>query len=502
MPKARCGGRGTYIQLVGICRAQGAAGEASGIACPSPTELSNPLEAARALRSRPPKPETCSTEPVPRRLPRPPATQPPSPSRRVNGSPGPALLAAPPSPVCPGSSPGAGGVNQLGGRFVNGRPLPPCKRKRIIQLAASGVRASDISRSLKVSNGCVSKILGRYYQTGAVEPKAIGGSKPRMATPQVVARIAQLKLEHPSIFAWEIRRKLHSEGICASDRTPSVSSINRVLRNLQGDMRHLLPWKLRCPPVIASASPTPCSNSASARGPPPGVQHRNRTIFSSQQSVALEKEFQRGQYPDSATREKLASATQLPDTTIRVWFSNRRAKWRREAKLKLETDRAGSWCDWILSPFAPAPQAFAAFHPSSMTDTISSQHLAASPDTPSFTVYPGTSQPLHLSASPPGAWEEPCCGLAPGGTLPPAPWRPALALPPLDASPFALPGGAPQGSFSLPPSATAMSPLHPPTPPLLSRAPFLAEDRTPGFHPRNPGSAAAFGHFHSRLQCL
>ncbi|KAG6922137.1 paired box 4, partial [Chelydra serpentina] len=377
------------------------------------------------------------------------------------------------------SSPGAGGVNQLGGLFVNGRPLPPCQRKRIIELAARGVRACDISRSLKVSNGCVSKILGRYYQTGAVEPKAIGGSRPRMATPEVVARIAQLKLERPSIFAWEIRRKLHAEGICARDRTPSVSSINRVLRNLLGDMR-----------LTADFAEAPVSrwhpgrSSASAGGPLPSVQHRNRTIFSSQQSVALEKEFQRGQYPDSTTREKLASATQLPDTTIRVWFSNRRAKWRREAKLKLETDRA-------------APQAFAAFHPSSMTDTISTQAPLSCPDAPSFTVYPGTSQPLHLSSSPPGAWKEPCCGLAPGGPLPPASWRPALALPPLDASPFALLGGAPQVSFSLPPSA-----LHPSPPPLLSRAQFLSEDRTPGFQPHNPGSAAAFGHFHSRLQCL
>ncbi|CAM4489115.1 unnamed protein product [Caretta caretta] len=279
---------------------------------------------------------------------------------------------------------GAGGVNQLGGLFVNGRPLPPCKRKRIIELAASGVRACDISRSLKVSNGCVSKILGRYYQTGAVEPKAIGGSKPRMVTPEVVARISQLKLEHPSIFAWEIRRKLHSEGICASDRTPSVSSINRVLRNLQGDFGFMMepsppgfPWPGEAGSKVSAEAPAsrwhPGRSSASARGPLPGVQHRNRTIFSSQQSVALEKEFQRGQYPDSATREKLASATQLPDTTIRVWFSNRRAKWRREAKLKLETDCAGSWCDRIRSPLAPALQAFAAFHPSSMTESISTQ---------------------------------------------------------------------------------------------------------------------------------
>lgn len=74
-----------------------------------------------------------------------------------------------------------------------------------------------------MSNGCVSKILGHYYRTGALEPKAVGGSKPRMATPEVVARIAQLKLEQPSLFAWEIRQQLHAEGICASNRTPSVS---------------------------------------------------------------------------------------------------------------------------------------------------------------------------------------------------------------------------------------------------------------------------------------
>ncbi|GAB0175401.1 paired box protein Pax-4-like [Grus japonensis] len=194
-------------------------------------------------------------------------------------------------------------VNQLGGLFVNGCPLPACKRKRIIELAACGVRTSDISRSLKVSNGCVSKILGRYYRTGAVEPKAIGGSKPRLATPEVVARIAQLKLEQPSLFAWEIRRQLHAEGVCASNRTPSVSSINRVLRNLPSDLRL-------------------AAERGFARDP-------------------LPQEFQRGQYPDTVTRERLAAATQLPDATIRVWFSNRRAKWRREAKQKLEAGGAG-----------------------------------------------------------------------------------------------------------------------------------------------------------------
>ena len=126
---------------------------------------------------------------------------------------------------------GPGGVNQLGGVFVNGRPLPDYMRHRIIELAHCGVRPSEISRQLLVSHGCVSKILGRYYETGSVRPGAIGGSKPKVATPKVVARIVKLKEENPCMFAWEIRNTLLSEGVCDNSNVPSVSSINRILRN-------------------------------------------------------------------------------------------------------------------------------------------------------------------------------------------------------------------------------------------------------------------------------
>ncbi|XP_076057226.1 paired box pox-neuro protein-like [Oratosquilla oratoria] len=127
---------------------------------------------------------------------------------------------------------GQAGVNQLGGVFVNGRPLPDYVRRRIVELALMGVRPCDISRQLLVSHGCVSKILTRFYETGSIKPGSIGGSKPKqVATPTVVKKILRLKQDNPGMFAWEIRDHLAAQKVCDPASLPSVSSINRILRN-------------------------------------------------------------------------------------------------------------------------------------------------------------------------------------------------------------------------------------------------------------------------------
>lgn len=131
-----------------------------------------------------------------------------------------------------------GEVNQLGGVFVNGRPLPNAVRMRIVELAQLGIRPCDISRQLRVSHGCVSKILARFHETGSILPGAIGGSKPRVTTPKVVSYIKELKQKDPGIFAWEIRDRLLSDGICDKYNVPSVSSISRILRNKIGALVH------------------------------------------------------------------------------------------------------------------------------------------------------------------------------------------------------------------------------------------------------------------------
>ncbi|KAJ8408696.1 hypothetical protein AAFF_G00253310 [Aldrovandia affinis] len=157
-----------------------------------------------------------------------------------------------------------GGLNQLGGMFVNGRPLPEVIRQRIVDMAHQGVRPCDISRQLRVSHGCVSKILGRYYETGSIKPGVIGGSKPKVATPKVVEKIGDYKRQNPTMFAWEIRDRLLTEGVCDSDTVPSVSSINRIIRtkvqqpfNLSLDGKGLSPGHTLSEYLFPSSAVTP-----------------------------------------------------------------------------------------------------------------------------------------------------------------------------------------------------------------------------------------------------
>ncbi|XP_075384013.1 paired box protein Pax-1 [Tenrec ecaudatus] len=174
-----------------------------------------------------------------------------------------------------------GEVNQLGGVFVNGRPLPNAIRLRIVELAQLGIRPCDISRQLRVSHGCVSKILARYNETGSILPGAIGGSKPRVTTPNVVKHIRDYKQGDPGIFAWEIRDRLLADGVCDKYNVPSVSSISRILRNKIGSLAQPGPFEAskQAPPqpalpynhIYQYPYPSPVSPTGAKMGSHPGV---------------------------------------------------------------------------------------------------------------------------------------------------------------------------------------------------------------------------------------
>ncbi|XP_046395012.1 paired box pox-neuro protein-like isoform X2 [Ischnura elegans] len=97
---------------------------------------------------------------------------------------------------------------------------------RLLELSRLGLRHYDLASHVLSQQGAVTKLLGTLRPPGL-----IGGSKPKVATPAVVSKIEQYKRENPTIFAWEIRERLISEGVCTNATAPSVSSINRILRN-------------------------------------------------------------------------------------------------------------------------------------------------------------------------------------------------------------------------------------------------------------------------------
>ncbi|CAG7828294.1 unnamed protein product [Allacma fusca] len=63
---------------------------------------------------------------------------------------------------------------------------------------------------------------------------------------------------------------------------------------------------------------------------------RPRTAFTASQVKALESEFERNKYLSVAKRSQLAKSLKLTETQIKIWFQNRRTKWKRKYTSELE----------------------------------------------------------------------------------------------------------------------------------------------------------------------
>ncbi|XP_077994801.1 homeobox protein DBX1-B-like [Glandiceps talaboti] len=73
---------------------------------------------------------------------------------------------------------------------------------------------------------------------------------------------------------------------------------------------------------------------ATARGKPRRGMLR-RAVFSDAQRKGLEKKFQQQKYISKPDRRKLAAKLGLKDSQVKIWFQNRRMKWRNSKEREL-----------------------------------------------------------------------------------------------------------------------------------------------------------------------
>ncbi|XP_054721380.1 homeobox protein DBX1-B-like [Uloborus diversus] len=122
-------------------------------------------------------------------------------------------------------------------------------------------------------------------------------------------------------------------------RTPFVSAGCAVSHGYQslGDtvMGQSIPFSI---PSSATALPTassvPFPWATAARGKPRRGMMR-RAVFSDAQRQGLEKRFQLQKYISKPDRKKLAEKLGLKDSQVKIWFQNRRMKWRNSKEREL-----------------------------------------------------------------------------------------------------------------------------------------------------------------------
>lgn len=86
----------------------------------------------------------------------------------------------------------------------------------------------------------------------------------------------------------------------------------------------------------AQGSPLLKQDNVPERRPSSELKKRPRTAFTNEQIKALESEFQRSKYLSVARRMELSKTLKLTEAQIKIWFQNRRTKWKRKLAADME----------------------------------------------------------------------------------------------------------------------------------------------------------------------
>uniref|UniRef100_A0A3Q2PS19 Developing brain homeobox 1 n=1 Tax=Fundulus heteroclitus TaxID=8078 RepID=A0A3Q2PS19_FUNHE len=119
--------------------------------------------------------------------------------------------------------------------------------------------------------------------------------------------------------------------------TRSVQSLQtKSLPFLDGNLHPL--FRASYFTASSSSAVVPVPGTFSWPLPPRGKPRRGmlrRAVFSDLQRKALEKTFQKQKYISKPDRKRLAGKLGLKDSQVKIWFQNRRMKWRNSKEREL-----------------------------------------------------------------------------------------------------------------------------------------------------------------------
>jgi len=116
--------------------------------------------------------------------------------------------------------------------YSKGKPLDANQRKGIVDLYSKGSSYGEISKCTGVTKSGCHKIAKDCMSTHSLAPKPRREiPRPKTITDEVQKFIELEKTIKPSVYCREIRKNLVKNNICNPDNVPSISLINRVVKN-------------------------------------------------------------------------------------------------------------------------------------------------------------------------------------------------------------------------------------------------------------------------------